>query len=305
MKAASSIEVRAVEPEELARFETLLKEGHYLGQAKPVGDFLRQVALRDGQWVGLLVWGPSAYKLKDRERWIGWSVPQRLQRLKLVVQNRRFLLLSQKGAEPNLASQVLGAACKALVQSPRTYCEKARAVVSLAMEPPLFVRPLTAEERQQLRAGLQSRDAFTLRRCQILLASAQGQRPVQIAAALGCASQTVRNSLHAFEQHGPDCVTRGSSRPHSAHRLLDAPRAERLRDLLHQSPRAFGYAQSHWTLPLAAEVCHQQGLSERVLSPETVRQAIQRLGLGWKRAKQWLSSPDPAYGRKKKPGRGC
>ena len=97
MKAASSIEVRAVEPEELARFETLLKEGHYLGQAKPVGDFLRQVALRDGQWVGLLVWGPSAYKLKDRERWIGWSVPQRLQRLKLVVQNRRFLLLSQKG----------------------------------------------------------------------------------------------------------------------------------------------------------------------------------------------------------------
>jgi hypothetical protein len=43
-------------------------------------------------------------------------VPQRLERLKLVVQNRRFLLLSQKGAEPNLASQVLGAACKALAK---------------------------------------------------------------------------------------------------------------------------------------------------------------------------------------------
>jgi hypothetical protein len=110
-KAAESIEVRAVEPEELARFERLLKEGHYLGAAPPVGDFLRQVALRNGQWVGLLVWGPAAYKLKDRERWIGWSV---LERLKLVVQNRRFLLLSPKGAEPNLASQVLGAACKAL-----------------------------------------------------------------------------------------------------------------------------------------------------------------------------------------------
>jgi transposase len=181
---------------------------------------------------------------------------------------------------------------------------KARAVVSLVMEPPLFVRPLTAEERQHLRVGLQSRDAFTLRRCQILLASAQGQRPAQIAAALGCGSQTVRNTLHAFEQQGPACVTRGSSRPKSAHRLLDAPRAERLRELLHQSPRAFGHAQSHWTLPLAAEVAYQQGLSERVLSPETVRQAIQRLGLGWKRAKQWISSPDPAYGRKKKPGRG-
>ena len=172
------------------------------------------------------------------------------------------------------------------------------------MEPPLFVRPLTAEEHQQLHAGLQSREAFTLRRCQILLASAQGRRPTQIAAALGCASQTVRNTLHAFEQQGPDCVTRRSSRPHSAHRLLDAPRAERLRELLHQRPRAFGYPQSLWTLQLAAEVCHQEGLSERVLSPETVRQAVQRLGLGWKRAKQWITSPDPAYGRKKKPGRG-
>jgi transposase len=172
------------------------------------------------------------------------------------------------------------------------------------MEPPLFVRPLTADERQQLQAGLHARDAFTLRRCQILSASAQGQRPAQIAAALGCASQTVRNTLHAFEQQGAACLTRCSSRPHSAHRLLDGPRAERLRDLLHQSPRAFGYAQSHWTLPLAAEVCHRQGLSDRVLSPETLRQAILRLGLGWKRAKQWISSPDPAYERKKKPGRG-
>ena len=112
----SGIEVRAVQAEEVARFESLLSERHYLGEAKPVGDFLRQVALRDGEWVGLLVWGPSAYKLKDRERWIGWSVPQRLERLKLVVQNRRFLLLSPKGAEPNLASQVLGAACKALAE---------------------------------------------------------------------------------------------------------------------------------------------------------------------------------------------
>jgi transposase len=173
------------------------------------------------------------------------------------------------------------------------------------MEAPLFVRPLTAEEGQQLHAGLQSRDAFTLRRCQIRLASAQGQRPAQIAAALGCASQTVRNPLHAFERHGPACVTRRSSRPHSAHRLLEGRPAERLRDLLHQSPRSFGQAPSHWTLPLAAEVAYQQGLSERVLSPETVRQAIQRLGLGWKRAKPWITSPDPAYERKKKPGRGC
>ena len=173
------------------------------------------------------------------------------------------------------------------------------------MEAPLFVRPLTAEERQRLHAGLQARDAFTLRRCQILLASAQAQRPAEIAAALGCALQTVRNTLHAFERQGPDCLLRRSNRPKSARRLLGGSQAERLRELLHQSPRTFGHAQSVWTLQLGAEVGHQQGLSDRVLSPETVRQAVKRLGLGWKRAKQWITSPDPAYGRKKKPGRGC
>ena len=112
----------------------------------------------------------------------------------------------------------------------------------------------------------------------------------------------MRNTLRAFDQQGPDCLARRSTRPKSARRLLDTPRAERLRELLHQSPRTFGYAQSFWTLQLAAEVCHQEGLSERVLSPEAVRQAVQRLGLGWKRAKQWITSPDPAYERKKSPG---
>jgi hypothetical protein len=69
---------------------------------------------RLGQPVALLVWGPACYALKDRDRWISWSVNQRLERLKLVVQNRRFLLLHAKGASPNLASQAMGAALRAL-----------------------------------------------------------------------------------------------------------------------------------------------------------------------------------------------
>jgi hypothetical protein len=64
--------------------------------------------------VGQLVWGAAALKLKDREGWIGWSRTQRAERLKLVVQNRRYLLLHDKGKEPNLASQVLAVACRAL-----------------------------------------------------------------------------------------------------------------------------------------------------------------------------------------------
>ena len=49
------------------------------------------------------------------------------------------------------------------------------------MEPPMFVRPLGVDETQQIESGLRSRNAFTLRRSQILLASSRGYRPSQIA----------------------------------------------------------------------------------------------------------------------------
>lgn len=103
-----------MEAGEVERFDRLLQESHYLGRAPRVGDFLRQVVERGGEWVALLVWGPAALKLKDREKWVGWSGAMALERLKLVVQNRRYLLLHAKGAEPNLASQALAAACRAL-----------------------------------------------------------------------------------------------------------------------------------------------------------------------------------------------
>ncbi|OWK38224.1 hypothetical protein [Fimbriiglobus ruber] len=53
-------------------------------------------------------------------------------------------------------------------------------------------------------------------------------------------------------------------------------------------------------MDLLADVIFEQGLPPRRLSREVVRQAVQPLGHGWKRAKQWMTSPDPAYARKKK-----
>src|SRR5947209_14450527 len=107
------------------------------------------------------------------------------------------------------------------------------------MKPPLFVRPLADAEREALRQGLRSPDAFTLRRCQILLASDQGQRPSQIAAALGCGVQTVRDALHAFVAQGLECLRARSKAPKTVHAAWPKERDEDLRALLHQSPRTF------------------------------------------------------------------
>lgn len=168
------------------------------------------------------------------------------------------------------------------------------------MRPPVFVRALTETERERLEAGLRSQDPYVLRRCQILLASARGAWVPRIAEMLGCNDQTVRNVLYEFEREGLDaCLTRGSSRPHTIHAKVDEVGREQIRALLHQSPRTFGKPTSVWTMDLAAEVSFAEGITGERVSGETIRQAILRLGVRWRRAKQWITSPDPAYARKK------
>jgi hypothetical protein len=183
------IEVQVATDDQLQWFDGLLADHHYLGAGRPVGDYLRQVVLLDQQPVALLVWGPGCYALKDRDLWISWSAPQRLERLKLIVQNRRFLVLAARGQSPNLASRAMGAALRVLPDQwqqrfgyrpllaesftdPEAYagtCYKAsnweavglsagysrhRADFYIANERPkkLWLRPLRPDARQLLRA---------------------------------------------------------------------------------------------------------------------------------------------------------
>ncbi len=167
------------------------------------------------------------------------------------------------------------------------------------MKPPIYARSLTDAEHVALRDGLRSPDAFVLRRCQLLLASADRQQVPDIARTLRCNRQTVRNAIHAFNQRGLACLAPGSSRPQTIHAAFDARRAEALRDLLHRSPRDFGQPTSLWTLELAAAVSFAEGLTATRVSDETIRATLARLGVRWRRAKAWITRPDPAYLRNK------
>jgi Homeodomain-like domain len=122
------------------------------------------------------------------------------------------------------------------------------------MKPPLFVRPLTDEERHHLEAGLRSKNACTLRRGQILLASAQQHTPAQIATHVAWSVHTVRNALHACAQAGLVCLTEQSCVPRPVQPVLDAAKRARVHALLPQSPRTCGTQRSTWTLAVLAEV---------------------------------------------------
>ena len=163
------------------------------------------------------------------------------------------------------------------------------------MRTPIFIRPLTEHERQQIQAGLRSSDAFVLRRCQILLASTRGERAITIAQQLGCDDQTVRNVIHGFNACGLAVLREGSSRPHRLHPSFSEEGLQRLKDLLHRRPSDFGRERSTWTLELAAQVSFEQGILSMPVSDESVRRALKRLKTNWKRAKHWITSPDPQY----------
>lgn len=163
----------------------------------------------------------------------------------------------------------------------------------------LFVRKLSWEEEYRLGHKVRGRDLFVLRRAQIILASARGQRCREISGLVGCSESQVRTVIHLFNDKGEACLVRGCHRPLSAAPLLDECACEALRHLLHQSPRLFGGSSSLWSVSRLAQVAYQEGITPHRVGEETLRRALMRLGVNWKRAKKWITSPDPRYEAKK------
>ena len=168
-----------------------------------------------------------------------------------------------------------------------------------AMPDPIYVRSLTEEEEEALEKALRSERTFVLRRAQIVRLSARGKRAPEIADQLGCTAQTVRNGIHDFNEEGIESLHPGKPGPKDPDRIFGEKKREALLDLAHRSPRDFSKERSSWSLQLLAEVAFEEGVTDHVVSDETIRQAILAMGHSWQRAKKWIQSPDPQYALKK------
>lgn len=106
------ITVRLIRAEERERFDRDLEEEHYLHSARLGGRSLRYVAELDGQWIALITFSAPALNIKSREKWIKWSPRQRARRLCFVVNNSRFLVLTNRERYPNVASKIMALCLK-------------------------------------------------------------------------------------------------------------------------------------------------------------------------------------------------
>ena len=107
------IRVQPVAREEERRYQELMNEHHYLGDLPKISETLWYVALCRDHWVALITFSAAAWKCGARDRWIGWSSRHQYDRLKLVVNNSRFLILPDWHI-PNLGSKVLSLCQKRL-----------------------------------------------------------------------------------------------------------------------------------------------------------------------------------------------
>jgi hypothetical protein len=79
---------------------------HYLGSLPKIGETLWYVATYLGEWVALLSFSAAAWKCAVRDRWIGWDYRHQYDRLNLIANNSRFLILPD-WHRPNLGSRTL------------------------------------------------------------------------------------------------------------------------------------------------------------------------------------------------------
>jgi hypothetical protein len=109
---AMPIELEVVRPGSFSwkLFSTLLARYHYLGYKGSVGEHIGYLLWdKEGSPLGCILFGAAAWKVKGRDKYIGWDSEERKSNLYKIANNMRFLLLSQV---PNLASYVLGRSCR-------------------------------------------------------------------------------------------------------------------------------------------------------------------------------------------------
>ena len=99
--------------DERQRWDALMATHHYLPFRGLVGRSLRHVAVLGEHWLALVGWHAGAFKLKARDRWIGWLPEQQFRRLHLIANNARFVILPGCSV-PNLASRVLALSLRRL-----------------------------------------------------------------------------------------------------------------------------------------------------------------------------------------------
>ena len=101
-------------PKDVSRCDDAIVKHHYLHDVTLVGEHLRYAFIYKGQWLAVATWSSTAFHVKARDGFIGWS-PEQCRRRSLLANNSRLLVMPDCHY-PNLISRfmklMLGRLCE-------------------------------------------------------------------------------------------------------------------------------------------------------------------------------------------------
>lgn len=156
------------------------------------------------------------------------------------------------------------------------------------------VRTLTEAERETLLQWQRSDNVIRYRRARMLFLSAKGWKSPEIGDVLGIHAETVRDTIQQFNEGGLEAITpRPRSGGPQGGKLSDKMRSQ-VEESIHAGPPA-EQQRATWSLASLAEQIATDFETVQSVSRETVRRFLLALKIKYRKAKGWLTSPDPLY----------
>jgi len=150
----------------------------------------------------------------------------------------------------------------------------------------IYIRALNQKDIKGLYKGLKSSSAFTHRRCQILISSAEGKSVKEISGSLYCSDQCVRDAIRDFNKNGLKCILEKENSRNNSSKTFDENAIRFLRKVISHHPSYYGIKRKFWTLGLLANVCYEEKIISNKISSRTVGFVLKKIGINWKHIKK-------------------
>jgi transposase len=166
----------------------------------------------------------------------------------------------------------------------------------------LYARDLTPEEGRRVQHEIRhGKDPTYMKRCQVVLCSAQGMTVQEIAKLTLLSEYHIRELIRTFNEKGLDSMRpRKPGKPH--YKFTEEEKAS-VAEFAQIPPRVLGYPFNSWSLSKLKIAIEERNIlgdgKKKTISDEAIRLILEEYGISYQRTKTWKESNDPKFDIKK------
>ncbi len=168
----------------------------------------------------------------------------------------------------------------------------------------LYARDLTPDEGRRVQHEIRhGKDPVYMKRCQVILCSAQGMTVQEVAKLTLLSEYHIRELIRSFNENGLGAMRpRKPGKPHP--KFTEEERAS-VAEFAQIPPRVLGYPFNSWSLSKLKDAIGERKVigGNKTISDECIRLILEEYGISYQRTKTWKESNDPEFDGKKRKSR--